>query len=296
MSQDLSREERMAQQRQLRRKRRRLQIASRIVFCAFLGVFVTSAWMLIDRKLEDHRSRQSFDELSSMLESVPDPGNADLPQPGKPSPEPGKEPEKPIHPQTDSNGVLVRYSKLYARNPDLFGWISIPDTVLDYPVMRTPEDEEYYLRRGFDGTDNRSGVPFVDVDCTEEGFNWIVYGHNMQNGTMFQTLESYASEDFWREHPVIRFDTLYREGTYEVMAAFHTRVFYQNETEVFRYYNYDDLSDPKDYADYAAWMKENSLYETGVDAEYGDRLLTLITCESRGPRNNRFVVVAREIP
>lgn len=100
--------------------------------------------------------------------------------------------------------VLPEYAALYRENPDLFGWVQIPDTDLSYPVMYTPEDPEYYLRRAFDGSDSDSGVPFLDGDCTEDGGNYLIYGHNMNAGTMFALLPSYARQDFWEEHPVIR--------------------------------------------------------------------------------------------
>ena len=289
------REAEIARQRELRRKQTRLRNASRVLFCVFLGIFLISSWMLIERKWTAWKSEQTFNELNSLLDTTPI-GTDPIPTASGQQDHHGAPEESgaPVHPRYDENGVLIRYSKIYARNPDFYGWITIPGTVVDYPVMRTPEDEEYYLRRDFDGHSNRNGVPFVDVDCTEEGMNWIVYGHNMWNGDMFHSVEAYKSEDFWKEHPVIHFDTIHEEGTYEVMAAFFTRVFYQYETDVFRYYNYDDLSDAKDYEDYVSWMKSHSLYDTGVEAEYGDDLLTLITCKTYGEENDRFVVVARK--
>ena len=270
--------------------------ASRLLFLLFFAVFCNSTCLLVGHTYRGWKEEQAFSELHSLIQSQPtlspdetDPSNSDsdddVPANAGTS----------FHPEDlfDENGVLIKYSQLYARNPDLFGWIALDGTELNYPVMRTPQDEEFYLRRDFNKNNARSGVPFVDVDCTPEGLNYIVYGHNMLNGTMFSLLESYQHESFWKEHPFIRFDTIHEEAEYEVMAAFYTRVFNQNETDVFRYYYYDDLSDPEDYKDYVNWMNSMSVIDTGVEAEYGDELLTLITC-SYGFENQRFVVLAKK--
>lgn len=82
------------------------------------------------------------------------------------------------------------------QNPDFFGWISIEGTELNYPVMHTPKDEEYYLRRDFNGEDSQSGVPFLSASCYEGCGNYLIYGHNMKNGSMFATLLAYADRDF----------------------------------------------------------------------------------------------------
>lgn len=116
----------------------------------------------------------------------------------------------------------------------------------------------------------------------------------MENGFMFAMLLEYAEEDFCKEHPVIRFDTLEKEGKYEAPAAFYGKAYRVKDKNVFRYYNYTDLTDPADFDEYLDFVAGASLYETGVTAEYGDQLLTLITC-SYNTTDGRFVVVAREI-
>ena len=185
------------------------------------------------------------------------------------------------------------YEALKAQNPDFFGWISIEGTNIDYPVMFTPHDPEYYLRRAFDGSSSQSGVPFLAADCFEGGGNWLIYGHNMKNGTMFADLMFYAQEDFWQEHPLIRFDTLEQQGSYEVLAAFYARV-YAPEESGFAYYQYTDLSRQADFEEYLTQVCQAALYDTGVTAQYGDQLITLSTCTNRD-QEERFVVVGRMI-
>ena len=111
----------------------------------------------------------------------------------------------------------------------------------------------------------------------------------MKNGTMFSDLEKYADESFFSEHRYIRFDTLSDYGTYEIFAVFRTTAYSDNG---FKYYNFVDAEDTEDFNSFVEKYKELSLYDTGVTAEYGDKLLTLSTCEYTRT-NGRFVVVAK---
>lgn len=186
------------------------------------------------------------------------------------------------------------YGAMKEQNPDFFGWISIEGTKLDYPVMYSPDNPEYYLRRDFDGNTSQSGVPFLDASCFEGCGNYLIYGHNMKNGAMFASLLSYAEKEYWEQHPIIHFDTLSDSGEYEVLAAFYSEIYEQETVGVFRYYTYTDLSEPPVFEDYAKQVKAAALYETGISAAYGDELLTLSTC-SYHKTNGRFVVVARKV-
>ena len=185
------------------------------------------------------------------------------------------------------------YDGLLNINGELFGWIEIPDTRINYPVMHTPNDPEKYLHTAFDGSYSKSGVPFLAGNCREGKGIYIVYGHNMRNGSMFHDLLSYKKESFWREHPTVYFDTINDEGEYEIIGAFPSKVYRVDETGVFKYYNYINLTDPEVFAEYVAEVKSASLYDTGVSAEYGDTLLVLSTCGSSND-TERFVVVARK--
>lgn len=197
-------------------------------------------------------------------------------------------------PPMEATDAPSPYAALKEENGDLFGWVKIAGTKLDYPVMYTPQDPEYYLRRAFDKSGSVSGVPFLDASYAVGGNHYLVYGHNMKNGTMFHALLDYAEAAFWKDHPTITFDTLQESGTYAVIGAFYSRVYYQDEMDVFRFYAYPDLSDPALFAEYMDNVAESSLYDTGETAEYGDILLTLVTCSYHG-ENGRFVVVARRI-
>ncbi len=190
--------------------------------------------------------------------------------------------------------MLPHLEELYSQNPDLAGWIKIPDTVVDYPVMYTPEDGEKYIYADFKGKFNVAGLPFMEDDCSmdPESDNLIIYGHNMKNGSMFASLLKYKKESYWKEHPVILFSTLYEEREYEIIAAFYDRVYYQYE-DCFKFYQFINARDKGHFEEAMTYYSENALYDTGVTAEYGDRLITLVTCAYH-MENGRFVVVARE--
>ena len=190
--------------------------------------------------------------------------------------------------------ILYKYSVLYGRNSDMAGWIQIPGTVVNYPVMLTPGDEEFYLKKGFDKKYDINGIPFMDTRCSvsEPTTNYLIYGHNMKNGSMFSALLNYEQEDFYREHPRIRFDTVYETGQYEIVGVFRTQIAFQGD-ESYRYYQFIQAESSEEYDAYIAYVKEQSFYDTGVTAEFGTQLLTLSTCD-RSIEEGRLVVVGRK--
>lgn len=193
--------------------------------------------------------------------------------------------------ETQPPEVLPQYAELAAQNPEMVGWLRIDDTKLDYPVMHTPEDPEKYLHTNFEEEYSYPGVPFLDANCTMDSDNLLIYGHNMPNGTMFRSLLKYQEKNYWQAHPTIRFDTLYEEQEYEVLAAFYDRVYYKTE-DVFKFYQFIDAEDEQDFDNAISQFQSKALYDTGVTATYGDRLITLVTCAYHTD-NGRFVVVAR---
>ena len=188
--------------------------------------------------------------------------------------------------------MLTKYAPLYEQNSDLFGWLRIEDTVIDYPVMYTPDDPEKYRRADFAGEYSYSGTPFLDSACTADSDNLLIYGHNMRDGSMFHSLINYQDEAYWQAHSTISFDTLYEEGEYEVLAAFYDRVYYQHE-KCFKFYQFIDAADETDFDNAIANLRSKALYDTGVTAVYGDKLITLVTCTYQ-VEDGRFVVVARK--
>lgn len=190
--------------------------------------------------------------------------------------------------------VLDEYAGLYAENSDTIGWLKIDGMTIDYVVMQAPDEINKYLRHDFYGKDSTRGCLFVDEYCDIfNSDNIIIYGHNMKDGSMFGTLDSYADESFYAEHKIIRFDTIYEKHSYEVVAAISTSIPAKNE-DVFRYYEYTSSNDEETFLDYADFIDKNKLYDTGVEINPGDKLLTLSTCAYH-TTDGRFVVVARQI-
>ena len=190
--------------------------------------------------------------------------------------------------------VLDEYAGLYAENSDTIGWLKIDGMTIDYVVMQAPDEINKYLRHDFYGKDSTRGCLFVDEYCDIfNSDNIIIYGHNMKDGSMFGTLDSYADESFYAEHKIIQFDTIYEKHSYEVVAAISTSIPAKDE-DVFRYYEYTSSNDEETFLDYADFIEKNKLYDTGVEINPGDKLLTLSTCAYH-TNDGRFVVVARQI-
>ncbi len=160
------------------------------------------------------------------------------------------------------------------------------------PSKKEPGEK---LDHNFNQEYDKIGTLFVDNDCDvlRPSDNIIIYGHNMKSGEMFGSLEKYKNESYYQEHPRIEFDTIYETGTYEVMFAFLSRVFYEGEI-TFKYYQFINASSDQEFSSAIEAMKELSLYDTGVTANYGDQLLTLSTCDYTED-DGRFVVVAKKI-
>lgn len=131
--------------------------------------------------------------------------------------------------------AFEKYAEVFAQNDDLIGWISIPGTRIDYPVMQTKDDPDFYLKHAFDKSYSNYGVPYAAENCDADiSDNMVLYGHHMNNGSMFSDLCKYADEDFYREHKTIYFDTLGGYGEYEVIAAFKTVAYSESG---FKYYH-----------------------------------------------------------
>ncbi|WP_205839684.1 class B sortase [Porcincola intestinalis] len=190
--------------------------------------------------------------------------------------------------------LLPQYAPLYEQNSDFFGWITIEGTDIDYPVMYSPDRPEYYLNRAFDGSYSGSGVPSIDGKCPPDGKYYLIYGHHMKNKTMFGSLPKYADKSYYEDHPIIRFDTLYEQREYQVIAAFYSRIYDKKDAGVFCYYEYTDLSDQEVFDEHIRQVKAAAIYDTGLSAEYGDELLALSTCNYH-TQDGRFVVVAKRI-
>ena len=188
----------------------------------------------------------------------------------------------------------LKVSELRQMYPNLVGWIRIEGTNIDYPVMQWT-DNEHYLKYSYDGKESKLGSIYLhkDADINKPSDNFIIYGHNITTGVMFNELLDYKKESFYNHHKIIEFTTENKDSKYEILSVFVSKVYNTNEN-VFKYYSFIDTSKESEYNDYIDNVKKLSLYNTGVDAKYGDQLITLTTCEY-SQKNGRIVVVAREM-
>lgn len=266
-------------------------------------IFLGQAYYHSYRQRQQQRALEELREISGPAAAGTQDGSslpeAAGPQDGIVPPETSRAPGEtnPLPEGELSNApppVLEKYRALYQENGDLVGWLSIEGTDIDYPVMQR-EDDEYYLHHDFYGEESRYGCLYVkgQADVDTPGTNFIIYGHNMKDGSMFGDLDLYRKESFWQEHPRISFDTLYEERIYEIIAVFRSRV-YQPEEDVFKYYQFYQAENQEEFSWFYENIKELSLYDTGVTAAFGDTFLTLSTCAYH-VEDGRFVVVAKAI-
>lgn len=185
------------------------------------------------------------------------------------------------------------FKQLYEKNSDFAGWIQIEGTNIDYPVMYSPDDVEFYLHHDFEKMPSQSGIPFLGKGCTLQPLskNVILYGHHMKDGTMFADLLRFREEDYRNKHPNIQFDTLFTKGVYEVIWAFDMDISYPQE---FNFYEVQDLNDPEIRSSFVSACQKRSLYTAKPKLQGDDEFLTLITCGSHD-KNSRFLVVAKRI-
>ena len=186
------------------------------------------------------------------------------------------------------------YQNLYWENTDMVGWILIEDTNIDYPVMQTSTDPTYYLKHDFEKNYTDYGCPFMQADCDAlaPSDNLILYGHNMKDGSMFADLAKYRSKDFWQTHKTVWFDTELGSSAYEIFAVIHTTV-QADAADAFLFYRFVDAASPEDFAAYVSACQARALYDTGISAKYGDKLLTLSTCDNITD-NGRWLVIAKQ--
>ena len=178
-------------------------------------------------------------------------------------------------------------------NQDVIGWIKINGTNIDYPVM---QNGDYYLHRNIYKNYSSHGTPYLAEYCNlRTSDNLIIYGHHMNDKSMFSGLVNYKNYSYYKNHKYIYFYTLQDgqtiKNTYEIAIAFKTIAY---SDKGFKYYNYTNFYDEQELKSFVEKCKNLEFYNTGVDLKYGDKLITLSTCEY-SQKNGRMVIVAKKI-
>ncbi len=273
-----------------------------ILIVVLLGVFLFSAFSIGNYIFKSVQSKSLYDDLNQLVDAK----RPARPQVTEPIPtlpnsttaptEPAQEPEfvTVTNPKTGEElQVLPEYAELYQKNCDVVGWIQLPGTTISYPVMQTPDNPNYYLKRSFDHKFNERGCVYAREECdvNKPSDNIVIYGHHFEDGSMFSPLLEYWDRDFYLSHKYIYFDTLFERHTYEVIAVFRTTAVYG---EGFRYHLFCDAGSAANFDEYVDTCKALGMYDVEATAEYGDKLITLSTCDF-SQDNGRMVIVAKRV-
>ena len=278
------------------KRRRRAKHILLIPLYLILLIAVTTGVLWI---LKEDESQRSMEELRRRVmitpTAVPTKPPAELeavresPTPAPPTPDDAT--PTPSGPKE----ILPRFKELYEENNDLAGWLTIEGTVIDYPVMYKEDDNDFYLSHNFEGKSDVNGLLVLDKRCDRsgDGMNMLIHGHHIRNGTLFGGLTLYEDEEYCKAHSVITFSTIYEERQYEIFAVFKSSV-YDEDTEDIKFYDFIDIQTREQFNEYIRSALDDSLFDTGVRPYWGDKLISLSTCEY-SKENGRLVIVGREI-
>lgn len=183
-----------------------------IVLSLLITLFVISAVMICTELVSRQREKNNFDTLAELVENT-EPTDT---QPTDTTDTQSAETEPQVKPKD--------LSVLFEQNGECVGWLTVPDSNINYPVMHTPKEPEKYLRRDFYNKYSQSGVPFIDSRCSLTDSNLIIYGHNMKNGTMFSDLKKFRDSQFRKEHEIIYLQTADGSHKFRVTEVISTNI------------------------------------------------------------------------
>lgn len=260
----------------------------KLTYYALIGVFALvflgSAIYIGNYYINSAKAGSDYNDLQNQLEQ----NKSTLPSQTDPKP-------LPTDPATGETiitepQILPEYLSFYEQNNDMVGWITIPDTKVNYPVLQTPNNKDYYLYRNFEKKWSDWGAIYArevcDINLPSD--NITLYGHHMTDGSMFAGLDKFKKEAFFKDHQTFTFDTLYEHHTYQIWAVFKTSA---NLDQGFPYHQFSDAATQEEFDAFVSTVKSMQFYETGVTPQFGDKMIALSTCEY-SLDNGRFVVCA----
>ena len=251
-----------------------------LILLLFVAIMLFSVGMIAKEYRERQQDIKGFEKLEDIITEVEQTEMTD-------------NVEQTETPQEQKQSTR-NLTPLFEANRDCIGWIYIPNTAVNYPVMFTPKEPQKYLRKNFEGEYSVSGVPFLDGNSTPECDNLIIYGHNMKNGTMFSDITQYRDKAYCEEHPSIEFETADGLKVYQVFAVVCLK-----KTD--EWYGFSCFENEEQYQkalllregspEYE--IKSRSLYDTEIEPQYKEQLLTLSTCFGDS-KDSRMVVIGVE--
>lgn len=235
-----------------------------LLILLLIGIMLISSNLLYKDLKENKKQEAVFEELIEIVESS----------------------------NNESEKSFTDYSTIFDKNEDMVAWLKIDNSNINYPVMQTKDKPNYYLYKNFYKEYSAYGTPYISEKCDiYDSDNIIIYSHNMNNKEMFGELENYKSEEYYNSHKIIQFITKEEIYNYEIISVFKTTVYNKN---CFEYYQFTDSQSKGEFDTFIKKCKELSFYDTKVTAEYGDKLITLSTCDY-STKNSRLVVVAKRL-
>ena len=251
-----------------------------IILLLLIVILAISSFFIIKEFAENKKETDIYDELQEIVIEE----NTDIDT---------KNVDTEIEKSEGESSNKYNLENIAKINSDVVGWIKIENTNIDYPVM---QNGDYYLHRNIYKNYSSHGTPYLAEYCNiQYSDNLIIYGHHMNDNSMFAQLDNYKRHSFYEDHKYIKFYSYYNgktiEKTYEVAIAFKTVVY---SDKGFKYYNYTNFSDVQELNDFIENCRKLEFYNTGIDINYGDKLITLSTCEY-SQKNGRIVVVAKQI-
>ena len=256
----------------------------KIILTLLIVILAISSYFFIKEIAENKKEKDIYEDLQEIVQEQTNLTNeneftGDL-----------KNETSNISNKNQSNYNLENISKI---NSDTIGWIKIDGTNIDYPVM---QNKDYYLHKNIYKNYSSYGTPYLAEYCNlNTSDNLIIYGHHMNDNTMFSQLEYYKQYNFYKNHKYIKFYTLdngkTEENTYEVIIAFKTVAY---SSKGFKYYNYTKFYNVEEFNFFVENCRKLQFYNTFANTYYGDKFITLSTCEY-SQKNGRMVVVAKKL-
>lgn len=267
------------------KKKNRVRILQAALFLICLA---SGGTLLKEMVIEPRAYEQMTKQLKEEFPGEEPPG--DPPSQGLPDEQPQEQPQQA---GKENRDPAINLGAMQGQYPDIKGWLTIPGTNIDYPVLQSGEDDpEYYLKRDYRGEWNTNGSLFLQSDCeVSDSQNLSIYGHNMNSGAMFGNLEWFTAEDYWREHKVVLFETAQGTFAYEILSVMKA------DPSMFPFQQ-TDFSGNGGLMGYIRQAKELGLFGTGKMCEEPVQVLTLVTCSYEWDGARTVVVAARgpEIP
>ncbi len=256
----------------------------KILLAVFAVIFVIVAGILLYSKTTERKAEKKFEELSAQAAGETE----------ESSQEEGKEEHisSKDSGQTDVNGIEIPkkdldWAALQEENEDIYAWISVPGTQVDYPVLQHPADDAYYLGHNLDGSEGYPGCIYTESrnrkDFTDP--NTILYGHNMKDGSMFGSLHNFEEEAFFMEHRYAFVYTKDRIFVYDLFAAYEF-----SDDHLLYAYDFTNDAGYQEYLDLVRGIRDmGAHFREGTEVTVEDTLLTMSTCISTKPEKRYLV-------